>query len=255
MTGKPNTLIGNEYWVRCPQCGDSASRRYVAHLSVNVESGAFHCLRCGWSGHLTLSQLLSLVIDVGVLDIECEYSEPSEDPDLRVGPGSARYSLLERYHLLDPLDGEPWDGFIYRDPRGRATGYLLRRGDKSISYGRRTYLYPDPLGGPFTFLRIVEGPYDVLYPEDVAVGGIINPYKVYRDLAPYEFIFCPDGDVWNTPELRWSFLTNLWPVLKAGVLLGVEYLPDNLDPDQVPIEDRIRFSPDECQELLARALR
>lgn len=251
MTGRPNTLVGNEYWVRCPECGDS-DKHYKAHLSINVDNGAFYCFRCGWSGCLGLSQLLSLIVDVGNFEVATDVPliKPSEDPELKVGPGSGRFSLLERYYLLDPSDGKPWDGFVYRDPRGRATGYLLRRGDRSISYGRRTYLYPDPLGGPSTILRIVEGPYDVLYPEDVAVGGIIRPETIYRDLSPYQFIFCPDGDVWENQELLKPFLLGLYRVILRGAVAGVEYLPDGKDPDEVSKEDRIMFSVDQVLELI-----
>jgi hypothetical protein len=253
MTNRANTLHGKEYWVRCPNCGDTQKNQTKAHLSINIETGAYKCLRCNWGGYLTPGQVLTLL---GQMDgaftfpEEDEEDAPAQGPVIHPGPGTPRPTLLERFHIFDKRDGKPWDGFQYRTPRGDLTGWLFKRKGQAVNWGARGYLFPgDHPGDRGTVVRVVEGPYDVLDPMDVAVGGLISPWKVFQDLTPHQLIFTPDGDVWESEKLYTPFLRGLDRVIKAGGLVGLEILPDGKDPDEVPPEDREFLDPKRCQML------
>jgi len=82
-------------------------------------------------------------------------------------------------------------------------------------------------------VRIVEGPYDVIYPKDACTFGIPRSQQI-RQLQFQSVIICPDGDVWNRIDLLRAWLLP-W---KNALVVGVERLPINKDPDEVPVNER-----------------
>lgn len=248
-TRQPQTRTGSEYWVSCPECGETKRNKWESTCSINLETGAYKCFRCGWGGYLNTGQLLQVLGAVGEIDFETlEPEVPEILPEFHAGAYSDRRSLVPRQYAF--FGGKAWDAFEYKNPRGNFTGYLLKRKGEAHNIGGRSYLYPSPLGGTGTVLRVVEGPYDVLEPGDVGVGGIIRPWQVYRDFPLYGFVFCPDGDVWEKDDLRTPFLLGLERVLRAGALVGVEFIPGGRDPDEVPPHLRTVLSPRQCLELI-----
>lgn len=252
------THQGKELWLRCPHCGDSHKNPNKAHFAINLASGLFHCLRCKASGRLSLSQLLDLS---HYEEIWLSLKTSEETPwylvadMLQHGPGSTRQSGLYRYHL--ETEKGLLDGFMLRDPKDGLEVGICTRGKKySRVYGEKGFDWPyqgpvqSSLNNP---LRLVEGPYDTLGPNDVACFGTLGTHT-YKHFPGHSLILCPDGDVWSDWHLRHSFLTSVSRLMKSpfSYLVGIEFLPDNLDPDEVDIEDRILIPRADIYKLLAK---
>jgi hypothetical protein len=121
--------------------------------------------------------------------------------------------------------------------------YFRREGKLSITSGESglDWVGDGPVvSSPDDPIRLVEGPYDVISDRDVAVFGFLSR----RDLEMLQghcVILCPDGDVWQDQALatkisrllEWAFNSP-----KAPHVVGLEYLKEGKDPDEVPIADR-----------------
>lgn len=243
---RTGTREGEELWVRCPFCGDSERHPNKAHFSVNLRRGVYHCLRCKASGKLTPKQLLNL----GVYDDElylsvttADHEEDVEFPVLVPGPASHRITRLARNRLLDS-EGD-WDAFPMYDPVVLdQIGLHLRRGQRSQTIGDVGYSWPNApealVSSAENPLRFVEGIWDVMYDQDIVVFGIIHK-KILSDFYGHYVILCPDGDVWEKPDLFKAFHKTLkWGMTnrRSAFITGVEFLPHGKDPDEVPVEDR-----------------
>lgn len=242
-----NTVQNNELYVRCPFCGDSSHNLRKAHFSINLGKYVYYCYRCGVSGRLKPNQIVDLLALVPNLDIQIEDTRLKDKLPLtnildNLVPlaGSGRKSALDRWSY------EGRDAFLSRSAGGQVVGVQLRHPDekKIRTYGIRAFGFVGDtlLSSPKKPLRIVEGTYDVLYPQDVCVFGTIH-YKALAPLKGHYIVLCPDGDVWQKPELAGKLIGALRKLTVYGDGRGayvqhVEYIADGKDPDEVPKEDR-----------------
>lgn len=245
---KPGTLDGDELWIPCPDCGLSSSGN--TKFSINRVTRQFHCFRCGVGGIATRDEYTAITGELPGLALGRSVPVAALPLELaiRPGPGSPRPSGLDRYHAQ--IDGVLWDAFGARDLRGDLVGIHLRGPDKrSRSLGTRGLGYTgDDLARDF--VRLVEGPYDVLDPEhDVCTFGMPSPTQV-RMLRSYQLVLCPDGDVWTRPHILRAYLRKF---VRADVL-DIEMLPDGQDPDDVAPAERLRLGTRRSVELIRATL-
>lgn len=231
---------GEELWMRCPHCGDSSNSESV-HYSVHVSKLLFHCFRCGENGRLTTSQFVQLTGTLpGAISLDDEARESVEGPTLpiRSGQGTSRSSALDRHHVS--FQQKMWDVFSSRTPTGTVKGLSLRNPDGSLSFGRRALGFRGP-ELVTDFVRLVEGPYDVVDPfHDVCTFGFPTRAQLNM-LRPYPLLLCPDGDVWTDDRKLKAYLR---PFHQHGglAILGAEVLPDGMDPDELEPKYRERVS-------------
>lgn len=239
MTARPGERKGNELWLRCPHCGDSSKSPDKAHYSVNSE-GKFHCLRCKAGGRLPLRDYLAFVYQdnadlIPDVDTLVDWEEVLDD----IQPGSAypRGSALDRYHITTPH--HRWDVFLSRNVKGEILGLCLSdlENHKRMVIGKVLLGWQGDtlLSSPTSPLRLVEGPYDVLSERDVCTFGL--PARSHlKALRGHTIVLCPDGDVWPDHAKRSTILRLLNN--EHAEILGVEFLPDGMDPDEVPYDKR-----------------
>lgn len=255
-----------ELWIRCVFCGDSTTHPNRCHFSVNLRTGLYYCYRCHSKGKLTVVQLLSLITQMGIQQVFGEEDQgivkssseqpvlEEELPELIPGAAISRYSRLERFHLRRWPQGKGrggpgilYDAFQIRDPLDDSvTGIYLRRAsskkESRIIGGSGFGWVGDsfPLSFQHLPLRLVEGPYDVIYYCDVCTFGMVT--QGLRDLRGHSIVLCPDGDVWQEPSLFIPFMKQLdqllWSTKMMPYLVGIEVLPDGKDPDEVPAGER-----------------
>lgn len=244
----PGSITGDELWLRCVFCGDSQNHPGKCHWSVNLKSGKYHCFRCRASGKLTTAQLFTLIMRAGVDAVfdnpAGDFDQEREIPELEPGAALSRPSALNRFHLRQ--DHILWDAFEIRDAMDEAVcGVYLRstRNKDSRICGGGGFGWVGehlPTSTPQRPLRVVEGPYDVLHPRDICSFGMVT--NGLQDLKGHYLVLCPDGDVWLDGQLFLEFARKvyryIWSQRPGPYIVGLEFLPDGLDPDQVPIPDR-----------------
>lgn len=236
---KAGTIKKNELWIRCVFCGDSTRDPHKAHLRIHLETGLYFCHRCNERGKVTTSFLMKLNLrsDIPIVDFS-----PSEGvPTLYKGPYNQRFSLLPRYNTGSA------DAFkIYWLGTPEAIGLYLRGDQKKILgfSGMAWPQNPTPfISSPENPLRLVEGPYDVVRPQDVCMFGLFNPKLILHQLKHHYFILSPDGDVWTDPRRKRAFFSSLTQIIKNNMnLMGVEYNLINRDPDEKISSDLIPVS-------------
>lgn len=254
-----NTIYRDELYLRCVFCGDSKRSKRKAHLSVNITTGAYYCYRCNTKGLAPAHIRVDLL---GVMPGEVKYDKQDfEDllPQLLKGSKSGRKTKLPTYHYQDEV-GRFFDAFLLWDDYDteEPVGVLLRNADgnkfsKIVGEKHRSWPYaPDNLtSSADTPLRIVEGPYDVLGDNDVAIHGLITRGTL-QELFGHYVVLCPDGDVWENDQLRFQFRNLVRWCVRQGefTFVGVEFLPNGLDPDDVPLEQRTLIDPEQLQEFI-----
>lgn len=241
MSQTVGTVHGQELWLRCPECGDSQHHPNKGHLSINLAKSVFHCVRCGYGGQLSSKQMLELVIryDVGSLQAPQPHTQVATSPE----PGANRYSALKRQRHTDD-DGVIWDVFEVRDPvHNERVGQYLRHEKTSLIFGESGlgYVGDTLISSPSRPLRLVEGPYDVLDRQDVCCYGFLGSRHLTM-LRGHFVVLCPDGDVWQDDLLRRRMMSLLrWSINspQAPTVLGLEMIPDGLDPDECHPTDRL----------------
>lgn len=261
MKMRNGQLENDELWVRCIFCGDSQNDPEKAHFSVNIKSFVYHCLKCGAGGKLSTKQVFDLVSQLDLdhafhLDLQGQKTEIEELelPELIPGAATHRFSALPRFHYRSggPTTEVNMDAFQMRHPKDNlVTGVHLRGPEKHITYGDHGYGWVSPgplLSSPDEPLRLVEGPYDVLEPCDVCFFGLLSSTHIH-ELTGHYLILCPDGDVWQKKALLRKMVRTIRTLLlapyKAPVLIGVEYLPDGKDPDEIPAAERTYIERDD----------
>lgn len=240
---------------RCPYCGDSQKNASKTHMVIYLNSGNFHCYRCNTHGYLTLTELLSLTLN-NVIPLahgkrELVLGELPKDLTLIQGMGPLnRYSAVQARYALhrDTLKG-PIEIFESRDRKGAVTGYQLRASWDKIcrSMGILTLGYSPANLLNVDYIRLVEGPYDVLDVNDACCWGMPRLTNL-EQLKYIPLVLCPDGDIWTEKKkaLRW-----FKPFLTSGQYLieYVEVLPFDKDPDEVPINERTRVTWNQVKQL------
>lgn len=246
-----NTVLDGRLWLRCWICGDSRKHERRAHMVINLDSGNFHCFRCGVDGHIPLGQLMALV-----MENDPEYVETSgrfrtlpsnakssglPEPMVPLVAGELgpflRYSGVERRYKLTNEQGVV-EVFEVRDLQGRVQGYHARPGWRKAfaTVGSRLFGYGDHLDWAKP-VRIVEGPYDVRESQDICVFGLPSRSQV-KALNWKPLILCPDADVWEDLAKLEGWLKHF--IAQKSWVVGVEILVDGKDPDEVAPEFRYR---------------
>jgi hypothetical protein len=252
--GQSREVSMPELQTRCWQCGDSRSHN---HLYVNTDTRLYFCHRCGRGGRLSHADYAAVVAGNAPLVSAKKRADWQRFlPNLMPGAATARPSALDRFHLPALGDLDPTDVFLSRDYHGNTIGVCLCAGKLKKLFGKKGigFAGEEPLVSSWhNPLRLVEGPYDVLSPADVCCFGLIGP-SAYAQLAYQWVILCPDGDVWVKPHLRKYLRRMLYDTSRYGkaCIVAVERLPDNQDPDNVPIEERERVTVREAIRELER---
>lgn len=240
MAALVGQIKNGRLYVRCWNCGDSENPTH-AHCSITVE-GLYYCVRCGKGGRLESKEFLKHITDVNFDLMMQESYTPTRwqaiYDKLLPGPGSNRPSALERYHLEGERGTE--DVFLSRNAFGDTIGLAIvgtdrqRRmvGQKGLGYAGMDVL----ISTPDRPLRLVEGPYDVRTHRYVCCFGLPDR-SAMQYLRGHFLILCPDGDVWNAKDK----LAVIYRILQnyRDWIMGVEILPDGVDPDEAGPEDRV----------------
>lgn len=203
---------------KCPFCSGNRSKSWLKTLRMYPETNSYFCFHCNAYGSLD-----SLDVNV-VLEKKKTYVKP-------------RFiGVTSRVSMVRPSGKNRYGNDIFgiKAPNGEITGYHERRIPKqSITEGKRLFGYSSDFLDFSETYRVVEGPYDCIYPNDVCVFGLPGKEQS-KLLKPYKLILCPDGDIWTSEEkvLQWfrPFLYNK--------IQYVERLPDDKDPDEVPEKER-----------------
>lgn len=254
MSQRVGTLKNDELWLRCPDCGDSQRSLDKGHLSVNIKKAVFYCVRCGYSGTLTTKQLLDLATRY---DFSTQEHTPALEPrELLPEAATNRFSALRRWHY-DDQDGNRWDVFDIRDPHhNERVGQYFRRDGTSLILGETGLGWVGDTALTSSSerpLRLVEGPYDVLGPGDVCCYGFLRS-QALKLLRGHYVVLCPDGDAWTDPMLRekmmklmrWCFQDR-----RAPAVVGLEMIPDGLDPDECHPTDRLYVPRDQILQRMS----
>lgn len=193
----------------CPFCGGKRKTLYV------YPSNSYYCHRCKKSGNIAE---LNIPLEVVV---ERKVYNPRKFNNVL----SSRFSLVRGREF----DGRV-DTFEVKLPNGKQIGYHSRYpGKKSITQGERGLGYRERFLKLDKVYRVVEGPYDVIYPEDVCTFGIPSRNQA-KLLRPYKLILCPDGDMWKRKDTLFAWLR---PFM-YNQIVWVEKLPLDKDPDEIP---------------------
>jgi len=226
MTYRIGTTHQNNLFVRCTFCGDSEHRSYVGHLSINIITGSYHCFRCGAKGRLSTREHFLLYSDY-VSAISLSQQDFGFD-----GIPSGLPPLEDERHTLVPHSYvEPYRVYPMKSPTGRIVGYYYRHTETKYSLlkGNLGYGY----NGDYlshTDIRLVEGVYDVVYPNDVAVFGGLSMTKILP-LMPYTLTLAPDGDVLYAEGKREGFVRSVKGLLRRGFAIqGIEVFEKDIDP-------------------------
>lgn len=226
MTYRIGTIHQNNIFVRCPHCGDSEHRSYVGHLSINIVTGMYRCFRCGAQGRLSTREHFLLYSDYS-----SAVALAQQDFDLDTVPVGLPPLEDDRHTLVPHSYVEPYRVYAMRSPTGRVVGYHYRhihskwhKNKGSLGYGYSG----DYLG--HSDIRLVEGVYDVVYPNDVAVFGGITMSKVLP-LVPYTITLAPDGDIIAEDGKRESFIRSVKGLMRRGFAVqGIEVFGEGIDP-------------------------
>lgn len=218
MSYTTNTVHNNNLYIRCPNCGDSKRRNYVAHFNISLANGLGYCYRCGYSTKLSLSQFVEITSHLDItppkdlMDLDAYENIPVTDDE--------RYSLLlSRYN-----DDEKYRQWEMRKPNGDIVGYHQRYAGKvSRNIGLRGLGYVGTSLKTINVLRVVEGAYDVVLPDSVCVFGKITSSSI-RLLKHYDLCLCPDRDCFDNSQGLKMLLDT---VLKHTNVLFVELLTEH----------------------------
>lgn len=245
-----------EIIIRCPECGDSSKSQTKAHFYVNVIKGVGHCMKCGYSPVLSPKQLFEIYNTYG-MEIEATYEreESSIVAQISPGPGSPRFSALDRFHYEE--DGILYDAFVSRRPSspGDINGVYLRGPNKfSRMEGKKLIAWPGNslVSSEDDPIIVVEGPYDVRGDRYSCVFGLIAKRSL-QNYASHHVILMPDGDIWED-QIKWRSLLRL--ALDSGykflgpIVHEVWYIRDGKDPDEATNSDVRSFNRRKIASLL-----
>lgn len=225
MTYRENTQHRNYLFVRCPFCRDSQKRDYVGHLSINIQSGSYYCFRCYISGKLSPQEHLELLNSYQA-NIELSMVDMDELPTL-----SGNQLFDSRPTVLDHSYEPPFRVYQMRLPNGHVTGYYYRHTEYKYSTikGHLGYgFFGDAI--EHSSIRVVEGPYDAVYENDVCLFGSLSGIK-FKHLYPYEITLAPDGDILADRYRRANFRYTVKSLLKKGYsIVRIEEYPQDIDP-------------------------
>lgn len=234
------TRIGNKLYQRCQECGDSIKNPDKGHLIIYLDNGTIHCSRCGYHDQLTLGTMISTWADYPVEAAQKAAPVPGV-PDYEMIPAGSPGPAGRISYVEPRWSAEAAEIFAMRKPSGETTGYHMRGTIDKVSQSRglRTFGFygstvPTVIDEGFT--RVVEGPYDVVYPVDICTFGL--PNKTQVDLLTWRtLVLCPDGGVYRDKQVLKGWIQ---PFIRGKSLIShVEMIPDGADPDECPVNRRI----------------
>lgn len=214
--------------IKCPYCkGQTNDNRRTLYL---YSTDTYWCARCKQHG------LVSEIDPLLLQGLTPQVKHQTAIKKFEYNNQGSRFSVCKNRH-----SEEGNDVFQIKLPDGQLVGHYYRRledkqskieGIKGFGY-RETFLQ---LGATY---RLVEGVYDCIYPNDVAVLGYPNQFqanqlKWFSKIG--QLILCPDGDVWKSKESlkRW------FEPFQYHKNVVVEYIPRFLDPDECPQDERTK---------------
>ena len=219
--------------VNCPFCqGNTRNDRKTLYL---YQSDTYWCARCKKNGVVT-------DLDPSVISDITPSVKTQEVKQYKYNNEGKRFSVCKQRYF----DGTK-DVFQIKTSAGEVTGHYTRYPNKqSHIEGEKNFCYREQyleIGGNY---RLVEGTYDCIYPNDVALLGFPNQAQV-KQLKLYHLILCPDGDIWTNKEQckRW-----FEPFKYSRNVLYVEYLQDSKDPDEVTENNRKKLTFKQVKEWL-----
>ena len=219
--------------VNCPFCqGNTRNDRKTLYL---YQSDTYWCARCKRNGVVT-------DLDPSVISDITPTTKTQEKKQYKYNNEGKRFSVCKQRYF----DGNK-DVFQIKHSSGEVTGHYTRYPNKqSHIEGTKNLCYRAKFLSIGETYRLVEGVYDCIYPNDVAVLGFPNQAQV-KQLKLYQLILCPDGDIWTNKEQakRW-----FEPFKWSKNILYVEYLKDSKDPDECPQTERKQLTFNQVKEWL-----
>jgi len=219
--------------VNCPFCqGNTRNDRKTLYL---YQSDTYWCARCKKNGVVT-------DLDPSVISDITPTTKTQEKKQYKYNNEGKRFSVCKQRYF----DGNK-DVFQIKTSAGEVTGHYTRWPNKhSHIEGTKNFCYREQyleIGGTY---RLVEGTYDCIYPNDVALLGFPNQAQV-KQLKLYQLILCTDCDIWTNKEQckRW-----FEPFKYSRNVLYVEYLQDSKDPDECPQNERKQLDFNKLKEWL-----
>lgn len=211
--------------IKCPFCeGSTNNNRKTLYI---YSTDTYWCARCKAYGLVTelspeLLQGLTPSVKTQPPIKQYEYNNTGN-----------RFSVC-RNRFSDKLQ----DVFQIKLSDGSLVGHYYRKDNKqSTIEGVKAFCYRESFLQLGSTYRLVEGVYDCIYPNDVAVLGYPTEYqaKQLKWVAKLGgLVLCPDGDVWKSKESLKKWLTPFW-YFRNTVL---EYIAGGKDPDECPLEQR-----------------
>ena len=219
--------------VNCPFCqGNTRNDRKTLYL---YQSDTYWCARCKRNG-------VVIGLDPSIIAGITPLIKNKEVKQYQYNNEGKRFSVCKQRYF----DGTK-DVFQIKTSAGEVTGHYTRWPNKhSHIEGTKNFCYREQyleIGGTY---RLVEGTYDCIYPNDVALLGFPNQAQL-KQLNLYQLILCPDGDVWKDKEQckRW-----FEPFKWSKNILYVEYIKDSKDPDVCPQNERKQLDFNKVKEWL-----
>ena len=222
--------------INCPFCKaitGSQSRKTLYIYSTDT----YWCARCKSHGLITeidplLFQGLTPRMTTSTPVKTIEYNNNGE-----------RFSVCKQRNYAGGKDT-----FQIKLADGQIVGHYTRSAGKvSNIEGTKGFCYREQFLDLLSTYRIVEGPYDCIYPNDVSILGYPTTFQA-RQLKWFKLILCPDGDVWKkgfTELKKW-----LEPFWYHRNIVGIEYCHSGLDPDECLLEQRKTFEFDYVKGFL-----
>lgn len=221
--------------IKCPFCSEKRTKHWLKTLQIYPDTNSYYCFHCGAFGELNTLN-----------NVEINFERKSNE-DLQNFQRQIWNNHTRRFSRINRRNGERFrDSFEIKSANGKYVGVHERRAPKEAkTKGKRLFGYSSDFLDFNQTYRIVEGPYDCIYPEDVCVYG--KPGKEQaRELKNYNLILCPDGDIWKSKE---SVIEWFKPFLHNKIEY-VERLPNDKDPDEIPKKERRTLEWDELKKWL-----
>lgn len=231
---------GRKYF-RCPDCGDSKKRPYIAHCFAD-RFGNTYCYRCQTSHHLSVDAMIKMLLED---DYEPDETIWTPKTDVIVN-NQGRKTLLTKYVDDDPLA----DAFAMRDNNGEIIGWHVRKPNKVMhNQGRRGIDWAGSDRGKMLTssrnapLKVVEGPWDVTRDDAVAAYGAIT-YSTMKHLKYQHVDLWPDPDMLDNKYKRAAFV-RMMELVNDNLCFVHGLYVSNDDPDKatktkyVPLIDAI----------------
>jgi len=212
--------------IKCPYCKGATTTQDRKTLYL-YSTDTYWCARCKAFGVIS-------DIDPSLLSgITPKVTTTTELVKFEYNNTGKRFSVCKNRFY----DGSR-DVFQIKLPDGSLVGHCYRLPDKrSKIEGVKGLCYREQFLDLSQTYRLVEGVYDCIYPNDIAVLGYPNEFQA-KQLKWFNLILCPDGDVWQDKQKLILWLKPFWYFKK----IVVEHIPNSKDPDECLEQDRTKVS-------------